>query len=71
MNKAPSRAMTGEQEAELAALETLPDDRIDTSDMPEAVSWPDVQRGLFYRPVAKQVTLRRKTVRVAKRRSRG
>ena len=50
--------MADEQEAELAALGTLPDDRIDTSDIPEAVNWPDVQRGLFYRPVKKQITLR-------------
>ena len=58
MNKATSKAMSDEQEAELAALETLPDDRIDTSDIPEAVNWPDAQRGLFYRPVKKQITLR-------------
>ena len=58
MNKATSKALTDEQEAELAALETLPDDRIDTSDIPEAVNWPDAQRGLFYRPVKKQITLR-------------
>lgn len=48
--------MTEDQEAELAALEALPDDRIDTSDLPEVVHWPDARRGLFYRPVKKQVT---------------
>lgn len=58
MNKATSKALTDEQEAELAALGTLPDDRIDTSDIPDAVNWPDAQRGLFYRPVKKQITLR-------------
>ncbi|MCE2493533.1 MAG: BrnA antitoxin family protein [Alphaproteobacteria bacterium] len=36
----------------------MPDDRIDTSDIPEIVTWPDAERGLFYRPVKKQITLR-------------
>ena len=58
MKKATSRALTEERKAELAALEALPDDRIDTSDIPEIVSWPDAERGLFYRPVKKQITLR-------------
>ncbi len=31
---------------------------MDTSDIPEAVNWPDAQRGLFYRRVKKQITLR-------------
>lgn len=58
MNKATSKAMTEEQKAELAALETLATDRIDTSDLPEVVNWPDVQGGPFYRPVKKQITSR-------------
>ena len=58
MKKATSEALTGEQEAELAALEALPDDGIDTSDIPEIVNWPDARRGLFHRPVKKRITLR-------------
>ena len=42
--------MTEKQKADLAALETLPDAQIDTSDIPAVVNWPDAQRGLFYRP---------------------
>ena len=57
MKKAASKAPTKEQQAELAALEALPDNRIDTGDIPEIVGWPDAQRGLFHRPVKKQVTL--------------
>lgn len=29
-----------------------------SGDIPEAVNWPDAKRGLFYRPVKKQITLR-------------
>lgn len=58
MNKATTKPLTEEQKADLAALKALPDDQIDTSDIPEAVNWPDAQRGLFYRPVKKQITLR-------------
>ncbi len=58
MKKATSRTLTEAQKADLAALEALPDDQIDTSDIPAIVNWPDVQRGLFYRPVKKQITLR-------------
>ena len=58
MKGATFKASTKEREAELAALEALPDDSIDTSDIPEIVNWPDAERGLFYRPVKKQITLR-------------
>ena len=50
--------MSQDQKTDLAALETLPDALIDTGDIPEVVNWPDAQRGLFYRPVKKQITLR-------------
>jgi len=42
----------------LDALEALPDNRIDTSDIPEQADWSDAARGLLYRPVKQQVTLR-------------
>ena len=58
MKRATSQPLTEEQKADLAALEALPDSQIDTSDIPEVVNWPDVQRSLFYRPVKKQITLR-------------
>ena len=58
MKKATSKPLTEEQNADLAALETLPDAEIDTSDIPEVVNWPDAQRGLFYHAVKKQITLR-------------
>ena len=50
-----ARKLADKQKAELSALETLPNDQIDTSDIPEARDWSDAKRGLFYRP-AKQRT---------------
>ncbi len=58
MKRTTSKALAKQQKADLATLETLPDERIDTSDIPEFVNWPDAQRGLFYRPVKQQITLR-------------
>ena len=50
--------LTKEQRAELEALARLPDDRIDTTDIPEVLDWSNARRGVFYRPVKQQVTLR-------------
>ena len=38
---------------DLVVLEALPDEDIDTSDIPEATDWSDAVRGKFYRPVKK------------------
>lgn len=53
-----SKALTPQQEVELAALEAMADDEIDTSDMPEVRDWSEAKRGLFYRPIKKQITVR-------------
>ena len=45
-------------QAQIRALEALPDDRIDTTDAPEILDWSDARRGVFYRPVKRQITLR-------------
>lgn len=62
MNERPTRKDTSELppdvQAELRALEALPDERIDTSDAPEILDWSGASRGTFYRPVKKQITLR-------------
>ena len=52
--------LTSKQKRELAALATLPDDQIDTSDIPELpfAAWKDAVRGKFYRPVKQAVSLR-------------
>ncbi|OHC74165.1 MAG: hypothetical protein A3G18_08285 [Rhodospirillales bacterium RIFCSPLOWO2_12_FULL_58_28] len=46
------------QKQELAALAATPDDKIDTSDIPEVADWNDAQRGRFYRPIKEPVTIR-------------
>jgi uncharacterized protein (DUF4415 family) len=58
MKKVSSSRLTAKQRAELAALAALPEDRIDTADIPEVRDWSDAKRGLFYRPIKKQLTLR-------------
>ena len=58
MKKGISKSLTAEQKAELAALEALPDDQINTKDIPEQRDWSGSKRGLFYRPIKKQLTLR-------------
>lgn len=50
MKKVPTkkaRQLTDKQKAELRALEALPDDQIDTSDIPEIRDWSDARRGLW------------------------
>lgn len=51
---------TPERLAELARLEAMPEEQIDTKDMPEltAAELADMERGRFYRPVKQQVTAR-------------
>jgi uncharacterized protein (DUF4415 family) len=52
--------LTAEQEAELAALAAMPDDAIDTSDIPATTEafWRNAERGRFYRPVKESTTVR-------------
>jgi uncharacterized protein (DUF4415 family) len=58
MKKEASKRLTREQMEELKALASLPDEAIDTSDAPELSDWSGAKRGLFYRPVKQQLTLR-------------
>ena len=52
--------LTTAQRAEVAALDALPDSRIDTSDAPSLTeaAWADAVRGRFYRPVKQSTTVR-------------
>ena len=58
MKRASSKLLTARQKAELDALARLPEDRIDTRKIPEVRDWSGAKRGLFYRPVKQQLTLR-------------
>jgi len=44
--------------AELKHLSEMPDDQIDTGDIPEIRDFTQAERGRFFRPVKKQITLR-------------
>ena len=64
--KSPRAARTSrhplapKKKRDLAALADLPDERIDTSDIPELPLrvWKDAVWGRFYRPVKKAVSMR-------------
>jgi uncharacterized protein (DUF4415 family) len=58
MKRGSPRPLTPQEEAELAALAKLPEAIIDTSDAPEIRDWSGARRGLFYRPIKQQLTLR-------------
>jgi uncharacterized protein (DUF4415 family) len=52
--------LTAAQKAELKKLAALPDEQIDTSDIPplSEAFWRSAMRNPFYRPVKQQVTVR-------------
>lgn len=58
MKKGASEKPAPEQKAEAEGLANLPDESIDTSDIPEILDWSGARRGVFFRPIKKQVTLR-------------
>ena len=58
MQRGSSKPLTPELAAELRALEAMPDPEIDTSDIPIVGDWTGAERGKFYRPVKRQITLR-------------
>lgn len=58
MKKGTSKAMTARQKAELDALVGLADAQIDTRSLPEVWDWSGARRGLFFRPIKQQLTLR-------------
>lgn len=58
MKKVSSKPLTAKQKRELAALARLADDKIDTRATPAVKDWSGAKRGLFYRPVKQQLTLR-------------
>ncbi len=58
MKKGTLNELTGDKKAEIEALAALPDQEIDTSDLPEILDWSGARRGFLYRPVKKQITLR-------------
>jgi len=60
MSKVHSNKLTQGQLEEIRALQALPDEAIDYSDIPATTSeqWQKAQVGQFYRPIKQQLTLR-------------
>ena len=58
MKKDNFKTLTATQRAELDALVAMPEARIDTVDVPEQEDWSGTRRGVFFRPIKKQLTLR-------------
>ena len=58
MKKAISSRLTPAQQAEIDALAALPEDQINTNDIPEQRDWRGARRGVLFRPVKQQITLR-------------
>ena len=56
--KSNDDGLTPKQRTALAAVAAIPDDQIRTDIIPEQVDWTGAKRGLFYRPIKKQITLR-------------
>ena len=58
MKKVNSKVLTAAQKKELKLLSAMDDSDIDLVDMPEQRDWSDARRGLFYKPIKQQLTLR-------------
>ena len=46
--------LTRAQRAEIESLAALPDDEIDTTDIPETLDWSGARRGVFYQGMKRQ-----------------
>ncbi len=58
MKKRRSNPVPPEIQAEINALAGLPEEQINTEDIPAVGGWDDAKRGVFYRPIKQQITLR-------------
>lgn len=58
MKKANRTKLSPALQAEAEALAGMPEHAIDLLGMPEVADWSDAERGRFYRPVKRQLTLR-------------
>jgi hypothetical protein len=52
IQKRPSNPIPPGVQAEIDALAALPEDKINTGDIPEVRSWDDAKRGVFYAPLS-------------------
>jgi uncharacterized protein (DUF4415 family) len=52
------RSLSAELQQQLRDVAAMPEDQINTDDIPEVRDWSDAVRGKFYRPLKRQLTLR-------------
>ena len=52
------KTLTKAQRKNLEALANMPDNEIDTSDIPEISNWDNAVVGKFYKPIKQPVTIR-------------
>jgi uncharacterized protein (DUF4415 family) len=52
------KKVTEAERQEIDRLAALPDEAIDTRNIPEITDWTGAERGRFYRPIKQQITLR-------------
>ena len=50
--------LTSKEKAELEFLSQMDDEKINVREIPEMLDWSGAQRGVFYKPVKQQITLR-------------
>jgi uncharacterized protein (DUF4415 family) len=58
MSMANPRKLTADERAALARVAAMPDNEIDLRDRPEVKDWSGAVRGMLYKPVKQQLTLR-------------
>jgi uncharacterized protein (DUF4415 family) len=51
-------SLPADQRARIEAVAAMPEDQINTDDIPEVLDWSGAVRGKFYRPLKRQLTLR-------------
>ena len=56
MKKESFNHLSAEQKEELQNLAALPEEQIETDDLPEVRDWSGGKRGMFYRPVKQETT---------------
>jgi len=58
MKRGNPAAITQKLQAEIDTLAAMPDNEIDTTDMPPIADWSKAVRGTFYRPIKRPLSLR-------------
>ena len=58
MKKGNPQPLTPQLQAELDALARMPENQIDTAEMPPAEDWSNAVRGALFRPIKRPLSLR-------------